>query len=54
MCINSREELQCLEESTGRCLTSLSQRIAKKNSTETREITEPVLASTFQAIYVSG
>jgi hypothetical protein len=38
----------------GRCLTILSHKINKKNITDTIEIIDPTLATTFQNINLSG
>ena len=54
MCIISNEVLRCNLETAGRWLTSASQIINKKNITETTEIIDPTLATTFQYVKKSG
>ena len=53
-CIISTEVFICELLIAGRCLTSASQRINKKNITLIIEIIEPTLAITFQNINLSG
>jgi len=53
-CINSNDVLRWFLEIAGRCLTNDSQRINKKNITDTVEMIDPTLENTFQYINLSG